>query len=137
MTIDDRDLEGEAGVEREAARELDREIDLGELLARLEYDRDLLRDVLDIFTEEFPVLHARLRQALTEGAMREVRVTAHTLKGMLASLSLGKASAAAMRVERMAAEFTVEGMVAEIDRMEAHAAHGREQLVAACREVGR
>ena len=112
-------------------------MDLGELMARLEYDRDLLRDVLEIFLEEFPVLYGRLQEALAMGEMREVRVTAHTLKGMLASLSFGRASAAAMRIEQMAADFRVDGMSEEMQRMEEYAMEGQRQLAAACKEVGR
>jgi len=39
-------------------------IDFGELLARQENDRELMRDLLSIFKEEFPQRHQALREAV-------------------------------------------------------------------------
>jgi HPt (histidine-containing phosphotransfer) domain-containing protein len=39
-------------------------IDLEELLDRIENDRELMRDLLAIFKEEFPQRHGALREAI-------------------------------------------------------------------------
>src|SRR5947199_8150501 len=92
-------------------------IDLAELLARVEYDRELLQDVLGIFSEEFPKLHVLLQDAVTRGDEHQIQTCAHTLKGMLASLSFGKASASAMRIEHMARECNLTNIHEELVRL--------------------
>ena len=111
-------------------------VNLPELLARLENDRELLCEVLEIFTEEFPVLQVRLKDALARGELREVGVAAHTLKGMLASLSFVRASTSAMWIERMAAELAPDGIAAEMVELEHSVAQGAESLKSVCREHG-
>ena len=110
-------------------------IDLSELLDRVEYDRDLLRELYDIFSEEFPGLHRRLQAAVGEGDLGTVQMTAHTLKGMFASLSFCKASACALRIERMAAQSVLQGMPDEVARMERTATTARQRLAVLCDEV--
>jgi hypothetical protein len=56
---------------------------------------------------------------------------------MLASLSFARASSCAMRIERMAALFSPEGIEAELERLEEDAERAQESLEAACREVAR
>ncbi len=108
-------------------------VDLPELLARVEYDRELLREIMDIFHEDFPVLLAELKAALGRGDLHAVRVAAHTLKGMMASLSFNRASASARRVEQLASEFAPERIPAELERLERCAAMAQENLATACR----
>jgi HPt (histidine-containing phosphotransfer) domain-containing protein len=110
-------------------------VDFAELLARLEYDRGLLSEVFQIFVEEFPLLHSQLQSAMVDGDLRQVRTTAHTLKGMLASLSFSRASASAFRIERMAAESKPEGIPEELARLGRNAAQAQADLAAVCGEV--
>ena len=107
-------------------------VDLPELLARVEHDVELLREVLAIFTSEFPMLRLELQDALERDDLRGVQETAHTLKGMLLSLSFGGASHCAMRIERMAALGTREGMPQELVLLERSAEAARERLAGAC-----
>ena len=76
--------------------------DFKELFARLEYDPDLLRDVFQIYMQEYPRLYLLLQNSVSRGELKQVEIHAHTLKGMLASLSFSSASHSAMRIERMA-----------------------------------
>ncbi len=75
--------------------------DHGELLARVDNDRELLHDLLTIFKEEFPRHLQALREAVDSGDGKRVAVAAHGLKGMLLNVAAGQAAAAAGRLEQM------------------------------------
>jgi HPt (histidine-containing phosphotransfer) domain-containing protein len=55
--------------------------DRGELLARVDNDRELLYELLTIFKEEFPRRLQALREAVDSGDGKLVAVAAHGLKG--------------------------------------------------------
>lgn len=75
--------------------------DLTELLARVENDRELMRDLLSIFKEEFPrYLHA-LSEAVKSNDGESVATAAHALRGMLANIAATPAAAAAAQLEKM------------------------------------
>jgi PAS domain S-box-containing protein len=77
-------------------------VNLNELLARVDNDRELLRDLLSIFKQEFPALLASLQRAVSAKDAMEVAGVAHAIKGMLANLAVNKAAAAAAHLERLA-----------------------------------
>ena len=72
-----------------------------ELLERLENDRELLVDLLEIFKEECPSLLRALQEAVSGEDMNAVERTGHTLKGMFATLSASRAASAALQLEQM------------------------------------
>jgi chemotaxis protein histidine kinase CheA len=72
-----------------------------ELLARVDNDRDLLRELLELFKEESSNLLGSLKQAVSHEDMERVQMTGHTLRGMLANLSATRAAAAASRLEEI------------------------------------
>ncbi len=76
-------------------------IDLAELLARVENDRELMRDLLLIFKEEFPRHLQALRDAVASMNGERVAAEAHSLKGMLSNLAAGPAAGAAARLEQL------------------------------------
>ena len=77
-------------------------IDFAELLARVENDRELMRDLLLIFKEEFPRHLQALRLAVDSSDAEKVAAEAHTLKGMLSNLAADPAAGAAARLEQLA-----------------------------------
>jgi HPt (histidine-containing phosphotransfer) domain-containing protein len=77
-------------------------INLQELLTRVENDRDLLCDLLTIFKHEFPGHLKALENAVARKDPAETASVSHTLKGMLANLSVTKAAASAARLEQIA-----------------------------------
>jgi len=113
----------------------DAAIDITELLAHVEYDRELLRDLLEVFAEEFPRLQFVLKDALMRQDLVLVQTTAHTLKGMLASLSFTTATASAKSIERMAILGTLDGISEELERLESHVAVAQKKLLVVCSEV--
>ena len=76
-------------------------IDIEELLERTENDRELMKDLLTIFKEEFPQRHHALREAVRSLNSTSVVMEAHALKGMLSNLAAIEASAAAAELERL------------------------------------
>jgi HPt (histidine-containing phosphotransfer) domain-containing protein len=77
-------------------------INLPELLSRVENDRELLCDLLTIFKDEFPCHLKSLEDAVACRDAAETASVSHTLKGMLANLSVTKAAASAARLEQLA-----------------------------------
>lgn len=108
-------------------------IDLPDLMARVDQDIDLLREVFEIFEEEFPRLFQTLTGAAHRGDMEETRIAAHTLKGMLAGLSFTVAACSAKLVEQMAAEPNPRDIPSELARLQNHVAVGRAFLAKLCR----
>src|SRR5256885_15614064 len=77
-------------------------VNLPELLARVENDWDLLREIAGIFREEFPRYTTALRVAIRDGNLENAREAAHALKGMLANLAAGRASDGAGEMAQLA-----------------------------------
>jgi two-component system sensor histidine kinase/response regulator len=76
-------------------------LNLPELLVRVDNDRDLLRELIDIFKEEFPRLLRQLQANILDGDRKSVENTCHGLKGMLSGLSAMRAAAVAERLEQL------------------------------------
>lgn len=76
-------------------------IDLEELLVRVENDRELMRELLRIFKEEFPQRFQALREAVRSLDENRVVLEAHALKGMLLNLAASEPAEAAAQLERL------------------------------------
>jgi TMAO reductase system sensor TorS len=70
-----------------------------ELLDRLDGDEELLSELLQVFTQEFPVQLEQLRQAVAENDLSLVKRYSHTIKGSSANMGAQALSAAATDVE--------------------------------------
>ena len=73
---------------------------LPELLERVDNDQ-VLRELLDIFKEDFPQTFRSLKSAVTDGDLKSSSRLSHTLKGMLSSLGATRAAAAASKLEAL------------------------------------
>ncbi|HXY24716.1 MAG TPA: Hpt domain-containing protein [Candidatus Acidoferrum sp.] len=94
--------------------------DFEELLSRVENDRELMRDLLLIFKEEFPLHHQALREAVEHKDVVRIESEAHKLKGMLSNLAAHEAAEAAARLEllvRSAETSEFQEPFAEFDRI--------------------
>ena len=72
------------------------------VIERLGHDRRLERELLETFLEESPGMLAELTEALEAGDTVRVERLAHGLRGALASVSAGAATAAARELEQRA-----------------------------------
>lgn len=77
-------------------------VNMPELLARVDNDRELLAELLTLFQEEYLRLQDALHNAVHAGDPRQVDKAAHTLKGMLANLSINRGAELAANVETAA-----------------------------------
>ena len=61
-------------------------LNIGELLSRVDNDQELLRELVQLFKEECPLMKS-LQDAVSKEQMKTLETTGHTLKSMLASMS--------------------------------------------------
>jgi len=88
-------------------------------LARVEGDRKLLAEIVDIFRVESPRMLADLRRCLETGDARGVMEAAHALKGCVGNFGGRAAADAALVLERMGREGALSGgggRLAELER---------------------
>jgi HPt (histidine-containing phosphotransfer) domain-containing protein len=82
-------------------RSLEATVNFQELLARVDHDYECLRELVEIFQQETPSLLQSLQEAVAAENMKQVEITGHTLKGMLATLAAPHAAAAAALLENL------------------------------------
>jgi PAS domain S-box-containing protein len=75
---------------------------MSELLERVDNDRELMRDLLEIFKEEFPLRLEELREAVNCTDLKRVASASHALKGMMANLAANRAATLAGELEQIA-----------------------------------
>jgi two-component system sensor histidine kinase/response regulator len=109
--------------------------DPAELLARVDNDRELLRDLLLIFKDEFPRHLLALREAVEAKDGKCVAAVAHTMKGMLSNLAATQAAATAARLEQMGRQEEASGYPEAFAVFESDAMQLLPQLDACMAEV--
>lgn len=100
-------------------RSSDSAFDLDEALARVEGDKELLIEMINLFLEDSLDLMVDIRTAIEQGDAEKLRRAAHTLKGAVSALSASKAASLALRLETLGREKELdkaEGAYIELDR---------------------
>ena len=110
-------------------------VNLGELLTRVENDRELLCELIGIFKEDFPRLLQSLQQSVAREDMKNVQATSHALKGMLSGLSVTQAAATASRLEQMGREGQTSGLTDALALLESELAQSLPELDACAEEA--
>lgn len=110
-------------------------IDIEELLERTENDRELMRDLLTIFKEEFPQRLETLREAAESLNANQVVREAHALKGMLSNLAAVEPAAAVAELERLGRNNETSKFLESFLRFEAVAKELSRQVKACMAEV--
>lgn len=77
-------------------------LDVRGALARLDDDEELLVDLMGFFLEDSSRLLAQLQADVAATNAKEIRMTAHALKGLVAGCGGTRAAAAAKRLEHAA-----------------------------------
>ncbi len=77
-------------------------VNVPELLARVDNDRELLAELFTLFQEDFPRLRNALGSAADSGDLLQMEKAAHKLKGMLANLSIEQGAELAAGAETAA-----------------------------------
>jgi two-component system sensor histidine kinase/response regulator len=103
--------------EKEGTSVLNDSVEISQLLDRLDDDRTLLAELLQIFRREYPDNLRAAKQAIDAKRPTDLERAGHTLKGALANLSATKASAIAAELEIMARYTDLTGAQAVLDRL--------------------
>jgi two-component system sensor histidine kinase/response regulator len=111
-------------------------VNLPELLARVDNDRDLLCELIEIFREEFPRLLQELQQSVAREDVNKVETASHALKGMLSGLSATRATAITSRLEQMGREGKTSGITEALALLERETADLLPELDAYTTEMG-
>jgi two-component system, sensor histidine kinase and response regulator len=92
--------------------------DPADVLSRVEGDRGLLAELVDIFRAEYPRLLADLRHSVEIGDARGAQDAAHAIKGTVGNFGAHAASDAARVLEVMGQEGVLTGAGAAVERLE-------------------
>ncbi len=90
---------GQNNVEGGSGSSLPPIVDLPDLLVRVGNDRDLLRDLCEIFIAELPGMLATLERAVQGGDATSINRTAHGLKGAVSVFGKGICFQKALQLE--------------------------------------
>ena len=77
-------------------------IDVNEVLDRVQNDKDLLVELLDIFKEDFLEKRKLLEQALKKTDWEQLKSVAHSLKGASGNISAKRINSSLIRLEQLA-----------------------------------
>jgi two-component system sensor histidine kinase/response regulator len=92
--------------------------DSAELLEYFEGDRQLLREVVNLFIEDYPRRLAELRTALARGDAQTAHRAAHSLKGSVGNFAANAAVEAAARVETLSRDGNLHHALAACPELE-------------------
>jgi two-component system sensor histidine kinase/response regulator len=106
------------------------------ILDRVGGDGELLKEIIDLFLTDYPVLVSKIKEALQQGDPRLLEKAAHTLKGSVGNFGAQSAVQAALNLENMGRT----GQMAEAPQylvtLEEDLRRLREGLVDLAKEIG-
>jgi HPt (histidine-containing phosphotransfer) domain-containing protein len=91
--------------------------DRASLWERVNEDMELLRDLLQIFKQESPVMLQKLQAALEQKSFPDVAKFSHKLKGSALQFSASPAAATAARLEKMGQSHVLEGSAEAFEQL--------------------
>ncbi len=109
-------------------------LDRASLLARVEGDRELLRELAAIFVEEGPRLLDAIRDAVWQEDAAEVAQTAHALTGCASNLGADRVAELARKLEQQGRAGELNGARQLYERLAAALGGLRAELEALCAE---
>lgn len=83
--------------------------DLSAALERVGGDQELLKEIAELFIEDGPLLLKDVRAAVDAGDTTALQRSAHSLKGSVANFGADAAVEAALNLEKMGANGTLDG----------------------------
>lgn len=79
-------------------------IDFEKLLVRMEDDRELIREIFEVFVSEYPERRSKFERALSSADMKGMVLLAHSLKGASGTLHAEPLRGVCFELERAARE---------------------------------
>ena len=105
-------------------------LDRASLMARVDGDMELLREIVELFLEEVPKSLSDLRAAMAQGDSKALEQAAHRLKGMAGNLGGQAIFDAALKVETMGREGDFEDAEAACAELEEEIKRLKPALIA-------
>ena len=93
-------------------------IDLPEFLERVQDDKDLLLELLDIYTEDFKIKRGQLVAAINNKDYEQIRQIAHSLKGASGNISAKPLRVIFLALEELGRKNSTDGAAALLANME-------------------
>ncbi len=85
-------------------------IDLKDVLERVQDDKELLNELLDIYQEDFLIKRKALGEAIAGNDIPKIKEVAHSMKGASGNISAKPLYAACLKLESLAKEGKTDGM---------------------------
>jgi HPt (histidine-containing phosphotransfer) domain-containing protein len=85
-------------------------IDLPDVLERVQDDKELLLELLDIYQEDFVTKREALTEAVAKSDFSKVKEIAHSMKGASGNISAKRMYASCLQLEQFAKEGNAAGM---------------------------
>jgi len=111
--------------------------DKAQILDRVGGDTDLLKEVVQIFVDEFPKTVDRIRDAVRNSDFDDLERAAHALKGSVSNFSAASAVDAASNLEAMGRGRDITAAPEALNALELELDMPRDGLLGMCGEVGR
>src|SRR5262249_31728994 len=94
------------------------QVDRTAILARVEGDAALLKEVIDLFLEDAPMLQAQIRESITGNDAAALERSAHALKGGLGNFGAARACQLAFELEAMGRQRDLARAAALFDQLQ-------------------
>lgn len=108
---------------------IDSVMNLAEAMGNMDGDADLLREIVSIFMETGNAQLASLANAIAAGAVKDVAIQAHGMKGGASNFCARKFVASALKLELLAKSGTLDGAGTLLAAMKANFAELEELVV--------
>ena len=95
-------------------------IDLPEVLERVQNDRDLLLELLDIFLSDCPSKIKAITEAVHARDFEKLKEVSHSMKGASGNISAKKIHAAFLAIEQKAKTNTLDGLDKILKDLDGH-----------------
>lgn len=85
-------------------------IDLKDVLDRVQDDKELLLELLDIYQEDFVIKRKDLGEAIANKDLAKIKEVAHSMKGASGNISAKRLYQTCLQLEQLARSGSVDGM---------------------------
>jgi two-component system, sensor histidine kinase and response regulator len=99
-------------------------------LSRVGGDEELLREIAELFLDDYPNLLGQIHQAVESRDPQGLERASHSLKGSVANFGAEPAYQAALELERLARSRNLAGVGAALQKLESDLAELRPELIA-------